>query len=281
VFSRLRSAAVAALLAAAALGGTADAHDFWLQPDRFQVAPGAPVSTDLLVGHGVDRSAWAQPASRVRVLKSVGPTGVEADLRPALAQRRANEEPFSARFSEPGVHLLVLEGAPSVSVLPAPRFAMYLREEGLTPIAALRERAGLADTPGRELYSRRAKALVRVGDAARAQAHVARPVGLDLEIVPSKDPYALGPDERLPFRVLFKGRPLAGALVKLTRLEADEKPYALARTGRSGQATFDVPREGAWVVSVVWSTPLADDPRAEFETVFSSLTFGWPGTARQ
>lgn len=276
VFRRIRTAGAALLVAATLGGGGASAHDFWLQPQRYHVAPSAALSVDLLVGHGVDRTAWGQPASRVRRLESLGPTGAWADLRPALASRRANDQPIVAGFAEPGLHVLVLESLPAVSVLPAPRFAMYLREEGLEPIASLRERRGLADTPGRELYSRRAKALVRVGDGAYDWAHVARPVGLDLEIVPLRNPYALAPGERLPVRVFYDGKPLAGALVKLIDLDADEKPYAMARTDRSGRAAFDVPREGAWLVNTVWSAPLSGDPRAEFQTVFSSLTFGWP-----
>lgn len=273
VFRRLTQAAVVAV--ATALAGPALAHDFWLQPDDYHVEPGARVSTDLLVGHGVDRSSWGQTAARVRVIKSVGPNGAERDLRPTLALRSANDQALATTFDAPGVHMLVLESSPAVSELPAPRFAMYLREEGLTPIAALRERAG-ATNPGRELYSRRAKALVRVGEGASGAAHVLRPVGLDLEIVPERDPYVVPPGERLPLRVFYAGRPLDGALVKLVDLDADEKPFAMARTDATGRVAFDVPREGAWLVNVVWSRPLVGDSRAEFETVFSSLTFGWP-----
>jgi uncharacterized GH25 family protein len=271
-----RVASVALGLALSVIAGSVAAHDFWLQPTSFHVAPGVRAPVDLLVGHGRDRSAWGQPASRVRRLKSLSPAGAEMDLRPVLAARSGADQPFLTGFVEPGVHLLALESNPAISELPAPRFAMYLREEGLTEVARLREEKGLTNTPGRELYSRRAKALVRVGDASAPQAQVSRPVGMDLEIVPERDPYGLKAGERLPVRVLFHGRPLAGALVKLIDLEADEKPFAMARTDASGRAAFEIPQDGAWLVNVVWTTPLANNPRAEFETVFSSLTFGWP-----
>ncbi len=84
---------------------------------------------------------------------------------------------------------------------------------------------------------------------------------------------ALGRDRRLPVRVLYHGRPLAGALVKITDLGADAKPAAKRRTDANGRAAFVIPRGGQWQMNVVWAAPLRSDRRADFNTTFSSLTF--------
>ncbi len=107
------------------------------------------------------------------------------------------------------------------------------------------------------------------------QALATRPIGLKLEIVPERNPYALGPTRILPVRVLYKGRRLANATVKLTSLEFDARPVATLVSDASGRARFRVPAAGDWLLNVVWAEPISGDPKADFDTTFSSLTFGY------
>ena len=54
-----------------------------------------------------------------------------------------------------------------------------------------------------------------------------------------------------------------------------EQFFQLAPTVTDGQGRARFPmRPGAWMLNVVWSNPSERDPRADFETIFSSLTFG-------
>jgi uncharacterized GH25 family protein len=160
----------------------------------------------------------------------------------------------------------------------AARFNAYAEEEGLTPALETRAAKGLRAIDASERYSRQTKALVQVGDGG-AQAAVTRPVGLALEIVPEVSPYALPRSTALPVRVLYEGRPLAGALVKLTDLTHDAAPLEQHRTDGEGRAGFAMPRGGAWMMDVVWTRPLVDEG-VDFETVFSSLSFGFPAQTR-
>ena len=41
--------------------------------------------------------------------------------------------------------------------------------------------------------------------------------------------------------------------------------------------SFRPRRDGEWLLNVVWTRPLTGDRGADFDTVFSSLTFGYPG----
>jgi len=78
------------------------------------------------------------------------------------------------------------------------------------------------DADGSERYSRCAKSIVQVGPSGPgSQAQVSKPVGLPLEILPEANPYAVPRSATLPVRVIYAGRPLAGALVKLTNLKDD------------------------------------------------------------
>ncbi len=264
----------------AIVAAPASAHDFWLQPVRFQVEPGAPLAATFQVGHGADRQRWGNDPSRVLLFGDFF-NGARRDRRADL--RNGGPADVVTRLAEPGLHVLGMQTSPSLSELPAIRFNDYAKEEGLAAIIAHRQRSGTTGAAGRERYSRRAKALIQVGaptGAGANQAGATRPIGLQLEIVPARNPYALGANRLLPVDVLYRGRKLANATVKLTRLENDAKPVAIVKTNRAGRANFRVPATGSWLLNVVWGEPVTGDRQVDYETVFSSLTFGYPPSGR-
>ena len=265
------------LLTCAALAFTAtaaEAHDFWVQPQLFAAAPGLAVPFTIQVGHGTFRQRWGAGIERIVRFDDIGPSG-KTDRR-AVLQAPGGPQDGVITFATPGTHVIVLETTLAASELPSIRFNDYAKVEGLTPALALRERLKLTDSPGRELYSRRAKALVQVGPVDGAQPQVTRQVGLTLEIVPQRNPYALSPTEVLPVQILYQGKPLAGALVKLNNLDFDARPIETHLTDAGGRTAFNPPRRGKWQLNVIWTKPIAGNPKADFETVFSSLTFGFP-----
>ena len=270
---KIRIAALSIILIAA----PAIAHDFWIQPTRFQIQPDTPLAVTFLVGHGKFRDRWNNN-DRILALNDVY-RGVSRDLRPQL--RKGGSFDVAPSFSAQGLHVIAMQSNHATSELPAIRFNDYARVEGLTSILTARQRTGKTTAPGRERYSRRAKALIQVGQVTAAnQAFATRPIGLKLEIVPDRNPYALGATRILPVHVLYNGRRLPGATVKLTNLGADERPLAVAVTDRAGQTRFRVPATGAWLLNVIWTEPVGNDQRVDFDTTFSSLTFGYDAATR-
>ena len=266
---KLRLLTLSLALAAA----PAAAHDFWLQPTRFQVAPNAPLGATFLVGHAALRERWNNN-DRIVVMKAFV-AGRATDLRRDL-QSGGNVD-LVTRFAAPGIHVLGMQSNYAFSDLPAIRFNDYAKEEGLALITAARQRSGKNGVPGRERYSRRAKSLIQVGTQTAAnQSFATRPIGLKLEIVPDRNPYALDASRMLPVHVLYNGRRLANATVKLTNLGNDAKPLAVAVTDRAGRVRFRIPANGNWLINVVWGEPVAGNQRFDFDTTFSSLTFGYP-----
>lgn len=265
---KIRIAAITLLMIAA----PAAAHDFWIQPTKFQVEPGAAIAFTFQIGHGKFRDRWNNN-QRILSLKDFH-RGVPRDLRPQL--RNGGSFDLAMSGAAPGLHVIAMQSNHATSELPAIRFNDYAREEGLVPILAARKATGKTNTLGRERYSRRAKALIQVGQrSAVDQTLATRPIGLKLEIVPDRNPYTLGANRIFPVHVLYNGRRLANATVKLTNLGNDERPVATAVTNRAGQARFRIPTTGTWLLNVIWSEPLRNDPKAEFDTTFSSLTFGY------
>jgi uncharacterized GH25 family protein len=245
----------------------AAAHEFWVQPSEFWLTPPAALSVTLQVGDSRSRQESPIPPQRIIRFAAIAPTGDSVDMRGG-----------SARLDKPGAWLVALEtDTGAYSRQSAARFNDYLEAEGLTPALEFRSRTHQMHVDGFERYSRTAKSIVLVGRHNRqAQRHVTEPLGLKLEIVPQVSPYAEPQPVRLPLRVLYEGRPLAGALVKLLNLEQDLTGANQTLTDDAGLASFSMPTRGKWLVSVVWTRRLADGDDADYETTFASLTFGFP-----
>lgn len=264
---KLWLAGIAALIAAPAL-----AHDFWIQPLQFRFASPQPVAMAIFVGHGSARGRWGGTAANVVQFRSFGPAGVIDHT----ARLRLGAPGLDALVpvTRAGAYVFAMQTISIYSQLPFLRFNEYVTAEGITPIARTRAAQRRERAEGRELYSRRAKAIVQVGPIdAVAAARVTRPVGLSLEIVPARHPMMLGADRILVTQVLFDGRPLPGALVKITDLARDAEPAATGRTRYDGKVAFRLKRASEWQMNVVWAVPLTGNPRADFSTTFSSLSF--------
>ncbi|MGY4395437.1 putative GH25 family protein [Sphingomonas sp. UYAg733] len=257
------------------LATAADAHDFWLQPARWRAGPGEPIGLTLQVGHGAYRQRSPVPSSRVIRFEAIAPDGRRIDLRNGLHIGGSSEDAAIA-FGKPGTYSIVLEtDNRAESHLPAIRFNDYLRVEGLTPAIALRARAGKSDADGAENYSRHARTIVQIGPLdPRGQGQIVRPAGLALEIVPEVSPLAAARGGALPVRIYYRGRPLAGALVKLNDLAHDAQPIEMHRSDAQGRTVFAMPGKGSWQLNVIWTRPQPRSSLTDFDTSFSSLSFG-------
>jgi len=262
------------LLLAALATGSAQAHDFWLQPARWQTQPNEAVSLTLQVGHGPYRQRSPIPASRILRFEAIAPEGHRNDLHGTL-HVGATADDATIRIAKPGAYILALEtDNRAESHLPAIRFNDYLQVEGLTPAIAERARTGHTDADGAENYSRHAKAIVQVGPLDRKHlTHIVRPIGLELEIVPEIIPSTAARGGTLPVRIYYRGKPLSGALVKLNDLNHDMQPIEMHRTDASGRARFTMPGGGNWQLNVIWTRPLPASSLTDFDTAFSSLSF--------
>jgi uncharacterized GH25 family protein len=94
--------------------------------------------------------------------------------------------------------------------------------------------------------------------------------------VPEANPYGVPRSASLPVRVIYAGHPLAGALVKLTDLNNDASPFEVHLTDHDGRANFTMPNAGSWLLNVIWTKVLPGSEETDFDTVFSSLSFGFP-----
>lgn len=62
--------------------------------------------------------------------------------------------------------------------------------------------------------------------------------------------------------------------MSLESLDDAGAPAITLITNARGEASFGFSKAGRWKLNCVWSAPI-EGVRAEYETIFSSLTFGY------
>lgn len=260
----------AAFTALLCLATPAVAHDFWIEfADMDAAGQDAALTAFFKVGTAAEPEDWNLRRERIVALRSFGPGGVTDQQAEIVAG-----QPGSAkiRLAGEGTHIVTLETAPAESDLPAGQFNDYVEHEGLTAVRDWRIANGKANENGRETYARRAKAIVQLG--TKLSDGATQRLGLSLEVVPELHPFALGQEGKLPVRLYFRGKPLAGAHLDCESLDG-VLPPAQSTTDAEGRAACTIKRKGRWKISTVWSVPISGNDRAEFDTLFSSLTFGY------
>ena len=246
-------------------------HDFWIEPSAFRPAVGSTLAVRLVVGQRFRGDVL--PRNPAMIARFVFVTD-QGEI--PVPGRAADDPAGSVPIERPGLGLIAFRSLESELSLEADKFDEYLKEEGLESVIAARARRGESQKPSKELYSRAAKCLVQAGGTG--DSGFDRVLGLTLELVPEKNPYAMTGGGDLPVRLLFEGKPLSGALVAALPYDAPEKKLA-ARSDHDGRVTFHLPSGGVWLVKAVQMTPVTGDPNADWRSVWASLTFEAPAAA--
>jgi uncharacterized GH25 family protein len=99
-----------------------------------------------------------------------------------------------------------------------------------------------------------------------------RVLGFTLELVAEDRPERLHAGQSLPVRLLYEGRPLAGALV-VARERDDPNAQIDLRSDADGRVMLPLSRDGEWLVKAVHMRPAPADSGADWESLWASLTF--------
>jgi uncharacterized GH25 family protein len=244
------------------------AHDFWIEPSSFHPALGSELRVSLRVGQDFRGDPVPRDDRRIVKFVLVSPRGEQPV--PGLP---ATDPAGFARIDQPGLLTIAYRSSRSPLVLEPEKFEKYLAEEGLERILEVRRSRGERENPGREVFSRCAKSLIRAGGSGAPGADQA--VGFTLELVLEKDPTRLGKTLRMPVRLLYDGKPLSGALV-VAMNQSDPSKKLTARSDREGRALFTLPARGVWLIKAVHMIPAPPETSADWESLWASLTFEVP-----
>ncbi|MBW3570946.1 MAG: DUF4198 domain-containing protein [Gemmatimonadetes bacterium] len=284
--SRLLRGVAAGITVLLATAATLSAHDFWLIPNAFTIAPGSVLEVRGQTSSRFPTSEVAVTPDRVadaRIVDASGTTPL-SDLSvsdqsllirqpvrtPGQKIVAVTTRPRSVRESAEGFrNYLVVEGAPEA-------LERYQRE-GKLPVDSITRR-----------YAKYAKTMVEVGrNGPRAYQQV---VGHPLEFVPLSDPAALRAGDTLSVRLLFRGQPLAGIKVHASGVPAGPGVAPAAAAERAQEVTVDtdacgvaripVGREGLWNVRTLHIEPAPAGSGADWDTHWVSFVFSAGASTR-
>lgn len=246
------------------------AHDTWLVPDTFLVTPNKPVKVALNTSEDFPTSEAAAAPERIARFEAVtagGPTAV-------TGYRVEGKSLVADVTPGPGLTLVAAVTHPRLIVLELKDFNTYVTEEGLDFIVATRAARGQSYAEGRERYSKIAK-LALCAEGGEGDRRYRQPLGLRVEIVPLTDPCTLRVGDLLVVQVLFDGRPLPNVWVGAgtTGTHGHHYPFR-QRTDADGRVLVRFDRPGPWFVRVLHMVPGVNLPDADWESWFSTLTFG-------
>jgi len=245
------------------------AHDTWIVPSTFR--PKAGTAVQLRVATGMNFPASEAAVTPDRVIRYT----VHDNARVRKIGDYHVEGGFLVAETTPelqGDTILSLELKPRVLEMTAQEFQEYLREERQENILRLRAKQGRSNSPGRERYRKIAKTVLCVGEGEDSTSLLSE--GLLLEILPEQSPCTYHAWDRVEFLVFSEAQPLANARVVAGYQGATGHHYPVeTTTDADGRAAIVLKRAGAWFIRVLHIAPSADDPEADWQTVFSTLTF--------
>lgn len=267
----LRSIAIAfALIIASA--SFALAHDLFLKPDAFFVAPHDTVRVTVLNGT-FSTSEGSVTRDRLRDLAIVGPEGrSNGDTTTWSEQGKTSH--WTPRVGAEGTYVLGASLRPRIIALEAKQFNEYLASDGLPDILAARKASGELGKPSRERYSKHVKALVQSGDAHTASYGTV--LGYPAEIVPLSNPYETG-NGTLLVRALVDGAPIARQVVIAGGRSPSGARLAeqTVRTDAQGVARIAVNARGVWYVKFIRmiKIPASAKDSVDYESKWATMTF--------
>jgi uncharacterized GH25 family protein len=242
------------------------AHDLYIVPSAFRLNQDATVQVVLRNGP-FPGSLMAPALVRLRDANVLSINGSSPITGLAAGKTTTTG---TARISRQGNVILTVRTVPNTIEMEPHHFTEHLRAEGHDDALAWRKAHHQEPKPGRERYSKFAKALLLAGEPSDFYRHR---VGFVIEIIPEANPYLLKPGDHLPVQVLYQGRPIAGVLVD-TGCDWQGKTTAkvAGRTGADGRVLVPIPSRGLWMLHAVLMER-REEATADWESYWASLTF--------
>lgn len=246
---------------------SAFAHEFWIEPQTYQVAPGQEVVANLRNGQEFNGGSLSwfdhrKLRSEARMDGVDALVGRDGDL-PAI--QYTPEDAGLLRL----VHKTVMD---RITYKEAEKFSAFVEHKDLDTSAL-----PAPVYPFKEGYTRFVKSLIAVGDA-QGQDDVA---GLEIEFLALKNPYVDDLSDGLPVRLIYQGVPRGNAQVEVFEKSPDgEVLITLLRTDAQGEAVVAVKPDHSYLLdSVVLRLPTADIAEEKgivWETLWAAMTFAVP-----
>jgi uncharacterized GH25 family protein len=232
---------------------SSQAHMFWLLTDRDTPKVNEAVQVEIGFGHKFPRDEEIK-AERLGFIKCVGPDGRE------VALKKISTIQYELVPAQKGVYVIAAQVAPGFVSRTSKGMKMGTKKEVLDANLCFR-------------FDMAGKTLVNVGAPKQEVDRRAQSI---LEIMPLKNLNNLKVGKTLPVRVIFQGKPLAGAEIKFTHdgWPDPKNPFAiLGKTDAKGEIPVKLDKPGRWLLVASHKTPYNNPEECDENFYSASLTW--------
>jgi len=253
------------------IGAASFAHEFWIKPAKYIYKRGETINLKFLVGEKFAGENWSGNKEKVHTMHLYFADVVDSNLKDNLTDNKGDSIQFA--IYEEGTAMVTLNTKNSFIDLEAKEFNKYLQEEGLIEALEYRREHGDTMKKGTERYQRSVKTIFQVG---KNKNHVYKKrTVLPLDIIPDENPYAVAKDGKFKLRILFQGNALKKTKIKVWHRANNKVSAEDYETDNEGAVKIFLSLRGEWMVSCVKMVRLEDDPDAEWQSYWGSLTWGY------
>jgi len=247
-------------------------HEFWLQPEKFIYKRGEIINIRFLVGENFSGDNWTGNIDRVKSLCFYFGNVSDKNLGKSIS--KAEGDSIQLAMADEGTAMVTFESINSFIELDAAKFNAYLREDGLTEALEYRIQNKDSSKAGKEFYQRSVKTIIQVGD--KTDHTYKQKTGLPIDIIPDDHPYNVAKDDDdFKVKFFFLGEPMKKTKVKVWHKVNNKISPAEYVTDNDGEIKFFLSPTGQWMVSTVKMIHLEDNPKAEWQSYWGTLTWGY------
>jgi uncharacterized GH25 family protein len=240
--------------ASLALSSFADAHMLWLNAKDYSPSVGEDVYVEIGFGHEFPCDEYIREGVTQRFF-AVDPDGKEIELT------RIFRMVYKFIPQKAGAYKIVMEYKPGFMTITKDHKHLLQTKKGVENVQTSFQ------------YILNAKAVIIVGKKDKG---LVNPAGETLEIIAMKSPADLREGDVLPVKVMFEGKPLAGAMAQALDVDhssgKEQKWSQPMLTNQNGEALIKLDGKGQWIVKIEHSTPYPDKSEADEYSYRTTLT---------
>ena len=182
----------------------------------------------------------------------------------------------AVKITQPSAGLMSVIHQSNVDFLTFPsweKFESYVVKNGMEYALAPSETGAKPKLKLKEGYARYAKTLISIDGQPTG---TDQPTGMKIELMALSHPLSLKADDPMPVQLLYEGKPLANALIKVFVGVGNDFTHTI-RTDANGKAMIPADGPGPYLLNAIHMT----DPQSEvaiakgahWESFWASLTF--------
>ena len=249
----------------------ASAHDLFMKPDSYFLAPNTRATVRLLNGT-FQKSDGLVARDRFRDISLYAPDVSGPVSQSVIWRDEKRTTVMDIKTGGSGTYLAGVSTKPREIDLKAAEFNDYLQHDGVPDTLAERMKLNQLKKDVRERYSKHARAIFQVGD--KLSDDYKRELNYPAEIIPQVNPYALKVGDTITVLCTVDGRPAEHQFVMAGWESRDGRMHLSdeIRSDADGIARVRLAGAGKWYVKFIHMNSL-DDPNLNYESKWASLTF--------